>query len=165
MKRIQSTDKLYPFRFFEIRPSPTHFKIGEQILQYISYVYAKFYVDWRSTYREIPVSKFIRGSPVTVPIPHHVLAHLTLSFLVNQDVYHYCMVCQEDWWARSRNGRETRVCIPIFTYYYLVIHLSCSNRRFLCGSSNSTSNDMIFFTYISDMCFWYKATMMKSRYK
>ena len=35
-------DKLYPFRFFEIRPSPTHFKIREQILQYISYVYANF---------------------------------------------------------------------------------------------------------------------------
>ena len=67
MKQIQSTDNMYPFRFFEIKPNPTHLKIGQQILQYISCVYAKFCVDWRSTYREIPVSKFIRGSPVTVP--------------------------------------------------------------------------------------------------
>ena len=69
MKRIQSTDNMYPFRFFEIKPNPTHFKIGEEILQYFSCVCAKFCVDGRSTYREISVSKFIRGSPVTVPSP------------------------------------------------------------------------------------------------
>ena len=64
MKRIQSTDKLYPFKFFEIKSDPNHFKIWEQILQYVSCVRAKFGVDWKSTYWEIPVSKFIRGSPV-----------------------------------------------------------------------------------------------------
>ena len=35
MKQIQSTEKLYLFKFCEIKPNPTHFKIGEQILQYI----------------------------------------------------------------------------------------------------------------------------------
>ena len=38
MEWIQSKDKLYLFKFFDIKPNPTHLKIGKQIVQYISCV-------------------------------------------------------------------------------------------------------------------------------